>query len=292
MIIARAPLRVSLAGGGTDLPWFQAAGGEPLIVAASIDRYVRVAVNRRHDGRIRVAYSKDEIVDDAADIEHPLLRGMLRGRRGLELHSMADIPANSGLGSSGAFCVAVLAALDRLDDCPDDPGSLAANACAAEQGVNPHTGWQDHAVATHGGVRRYTDARRGGSVSVAGLDTLTLWDTGSRRAAHDVLAEQAKRPDVDGARRVRFLAEQVARGMHIGDALAAHWQIKRLSQPADLAKRIDSLDCRGAKLVGAGGGGFVLVSEAGPRLAGQMRDFGWTELKVRFGVSGVEVLRW
>jgi D-glycero-alpha-D-manno-heptose-7-phosphate kinase len=300
VIISRAPLRLSLAGGGTDLPWY-AAEHTSRIIATSIDKYVYIACKRRLDDRIRVAYSKDELVDDAAQLRHPLLRTALAGRHGVELHSMADVPANSGLGSSGAFMVAIVAALDALDEEHDSPWEVAARAWEAERAVDPNTGWQDHAVAAMGGTRLYSGAGDlscgwdEDRVSVTGLDSVQLWNTGIQRKASDVLAEQAARHDVQDMNRIASWVDVLLRGAHVGAVFRGHWSTKRLAQTAEidaLGIGIEAAGCRGAKLVGAGGGGYFAVCDPSPNCAEWMRSHGMTQLPVRFGVPGVEVLRW
>lgn len=317
MIIARAPLRVSLAGGGTDLPWFESNpdhDGSSLI-ATSIDKYVTVMVKRRRwDSKIRVAYSKDEIVDSPHELEHPLLREVLSGSmfvddaHGLEVHTMADVPANTGLGSSGAFVVALVAALHALQGDRYGADTIAGVAFEFEKRVDPNTGWQDHYIAAYGGTRwfRAGASRVRGLTSnplVRGLESLELWFTGTKRKACDVLGAQAESKNLSSMAMIGALVKDVVTGTHIGEVLDRHHQLKISTAPAamttgEIEQHVDAArraGARGVKLVGAGGGGFLLVSmpDVGSvqvRMALEKR--GLQRLPVTFGVPGVEVLRW
>lgn len=307
MIVARAPLRISLAGGGTDLPWFESLHNSRL-VATSIDKYVTVLVSRRWDEKIRVAYSKTELVDDASELEHPLFREALADRHGLEVHTMADVPANTGLGSSGSFMVALVAALDAYDGERRSAFQIAMSANCVEREVDPNVGWQDHCVAAFGGTRVYAltgeALELGEDVSsmVAGLDNLELWYTGVQRRASDVLGAQAADQNAVSMLLIRGLVEELLDGHDVGNILDRHHQLKLATAPhamttGDIEQHIHAARCagaRGVKLVGAGGGGFLLVSVADSSTSVRMtlEQRGLKRLPVRFGVPGVEVLRW
>lgn len=309
MIIARAPLRVSLAGGGTDLPWFENLHGSRL-VATTIDKYVSVIVSRRWDDKLRVAYAKTELVDDASQLEHPLFREALQDRTGIEVHTTADVPANTGLGSSGTFLVALVAALDALDGERRSAFQIALTAQQIEQRVEANVGWQDHFAAAMGGTRLFSVKKEGPGemgVDVAsmvrGLDDLQLWFTGVKRRAADVLDVQAADQNATSMLLIRGLVDRVLDGEHVGDVLDRHHQLKIATAPnamttGEIEQHAHAAKCAGAKgvkLVGAGGGGFLLVAtESADRFAVmstlERRGLKW--LPVRFGVPGVEVLRW
>ncbi len=310
MIIARAPLRISLAGGGTDLPWYAAEHGARLITM-TIDRYVTVMLKRREwDTKIRVAYKKDELVDDASEIEHRLLRRALAGMTGIELHTMADVPANTGLGSSGAFLVALSASVGTLQGFRDDSRKIAKFAHHIEHDVDPDTGWQDHMIAAFGDVQSFDGGAWPDRVNqfpvaksqIKGIDTLELWWTGTERKAQDVLRAQAEQKNVEAMHQIKKLVGRVSAGEHIGDILDRHHQLKLATAPHAMTREIveDGIkvakDCgaRGAKLVGAGGGGFLLVSapDDRTRLHSGLGFLGFKRQDVRFGVPGVEVIRW
>jgi D-glycero-alpha-D-manno-heptose-7-phosphate kinase len=314
MIIARAPLRISLAGGGTDLPWYAAEHGARLLTM-TIDRYVTVMLKKREwDEKIRVAYKKDELVDNAADLEHPLLRHALAGFYGIELHTMADVPANTGLGSSGAFMVALSAALGTMQGYRDDARTLAKHAHKYEKDVDPDTGWQDHMIAAFGGIQSFDGGAWPDRVNqfrisegqIKGIETLELWFTGTHRSAQDVLRAQAKEANVEAMHQIKKLVGLVSAGEHIGSILDRHHALKLATAPdvmsnpriegaIAVAKRCGAI---GAKIVGAGGGGFLLVSAPADcrddrsTLRQRLTEFGFKRQDVRFGVPGVEVIRW
>src|SRR5215469_11222591 len=206
VIFSRAPLRISLGGGGTDLPsYYQDHGG--YVIAGAIDKYVYMLTHTVFQRRYRMKYSRIEEVDDVADIEHPLLREtLLRHWRGqpLEIASVADVPAGTGMGSSGAFTVCLLKVLAHARSTSITPGALAEAACEIEIDVlKEPVGKQDQYVAAHGGICGYT-FNRDGTVDVESLeldertlrllrDHLLLFYTGETRNATVVLGDQDKR---------------------------------------------------------------------------------------------------
>jgi D-glycero-alpha-D-manno-heptose-7-phosphate kinase len=159
MILSRAPVRFSLGGGGTDLPSYAKEHGG-FLVAAAIDKYVFIAIHRRFDDLVRLSYSKTEIVKELGEIEHPIFREALlqeRVDRGIELFSMADIPANSGLGSSSTFTVALLNALHAYKREYISQGELADEACRIEiDKLGEPIGKQDQYIAAYGGISAFT----------------------------------------------------------------------------------------------------------------------------------------
>ena len=156
MIIARSPLRVTLGGGGTDLPsYYEKFGG--FLIAAAIDRYVYITLHENFTPDLIVKYSRLERVSEAGKLEHPIIREAfaLLGMdgRGLELASMADIPAGTGLGSSGSFTTALLKALHTHQNSLVHPADLAAQACEIELGrLKEPIGKQDQYIAAYGGI--------------------------------------------------------------------------------------------------------------------------------------------
>lgn len=284
MIITRTPLRISLAGGGSDLPaFFQEEAGH--VVSATIDKYVYLTVNPKYDGTVRVSYSKTENVPTAHDVAHPLVRACLElagVRRGIEVVSVADVPHGTGLGSSSAFTVGLLAALyAQLGEFrPAD--SLAHDACRVEIDLcGAPIGKQDQHAAAHGGLRKYT-FYPGGGVSTETIPlpaetrdqlmrSLLLLDTGLRRDAGAVLATQDLH-DTHMRANVRAMAN-LAQTMHdalrcgriheVGEIMETAWGLKRAlgasSEQIDgwysAAKKAGAI---GGKVCGAGGGGFLL----------------------------------
>ena len=159
VIFSRAPLRISLGGGGTDLPsYYREHGG--FLVAGAIDKYIYMLMHTVFQRRYKMKYSETEDVDDVAAIRHPILRETLRRHwRGnpLEIASVADVPAGTGMGSSGAFTVALLKGLAHARRTSITQGALAEDACEIEiELLKEPCGKQDPYVAAHGGICAYT----------------------------------------------------------------------------------------------------------------------------------------
>jgi D-glycero-alpha-D-manno-heptose-7-phosphate kinase len=320
VIFTRAPLRLSLGGGGTDLPsYYREHGG--FLIAAALDKHIYMLTHTVFQRRFKMKYSEFEEVDDPADIQHPLLREALRlhwkGGEPVEIASVADVPAGTGLGSSGAFTVALLKSLALARRRSTTPAALAEDACEIEIDVlGEPVGKQDQYVAAHGGICSYT-FNPDGSVDVRPLalsqqtldrlqDSLLLFWTGQTHSAGRLLADQDKRTRanddrmVAGLHRVKELGyeslkllesgelERYAEGMH------EHWVAKRERSPEMTSPRIDELyelargaGAIGGKLVGAGGGGFLLVYADDPRgVRRAMSDAGASELRFAFDFEG------
>jgi D-glycero-alpha-D-manno-heptose-7-phosphate kinase len=291
VIFSRAPLRLSLGGGGTDLPsYYRERGG--FLVAAALDKYVYMLTHTVFQRRFRMKYSEFEEVDEVAEIRHPLLReALLRHWDGepLEIASVADVPAGTGLGSSGAFTVCLLKALALGRRQATTPAALAEAASEIEiEILGEPVGKQDPYVAAHGGICAYEFATDGAvrveplSLDQGTLDRLTdnlmLFWTGLTHSAGAVLADQDRRTlagdeaMLAGLDRVKELGRESAELLAAGElasfaeAMDAHWRAKRERSPEMTSPRIDELYERaraagaiGGKLVGAGGGGFLLV---------------------------------
>ena len=289
MIVSRAPLRFSLGGGGSDLPaYYERFGG--YVVSAAIDRYVYVAANERFYGDIRLAYSQTEIVPDVASIRHPIFREALRllgFERGIELVSVADVPSNTGLGSSSSFTVALLNALHAYRHDFVSSQTLAEEACEIEmQRLGEPVGKQDQYIAAYGNVTAITIATDG-SVSVDPVpvrdevlddlaNSLVVFYSGVERQAKIVLEEQAGNLRnvalaVSEMHRIKELGHEVYRLLVAGDIdrygeiLHEHWQRKRSLAAGMTDAYLDEIyaDARragalGGKLMGAGGGGFFM----------------------------------
>jgi D-glycero-alpha-D-manno-heptose-7-phosphate kinase len=319
VIFSRAPLRISLGGGGTDLPsYYREHGG--FLVSGAIDKYVYMLTHTVFQRRYRMKYSELEEVDQIAEIRHPILREtLLRHWRGnpLEIASLADVPAGTGMGSSGAYTVCLLKGLAEARRTSITPGALAEAACEIEIDVlGEPVGKQDPYVAAHGGICAYT-FHPDGEVDVEPLeldpgalrrlrDQLLLFYTGEARSASKVLADQDTRSkEADQAmlqnlHRTKELGRQSYDLLRSGDldAYAAlmheHWEHKRRRSPGMTGERIDSLytlaqrsGCIGGKLVGAGGGGFLLVYAKQPEDTRQaMAAAGAPELAFDFEFAG------
>jgi D-glycero-alpha-D-manno-heptose-7-phosphate kinase len=325
MIITRTPFRVTLGGGGTDLPSFYREHGG-FVMAVAIDKYMYLNVNTPIlDDFVRVQYSKTEIVNHADEVQHTLVREALRLFRienGIEIVSMADIPAGTGLGSSSCYLVGLLNAMHTLMRTPVSTRELAEEACRIElEFLGKPIGKQDQYMAAFGALTLLEIAKDGTvSVSHPALSTETvgvlesnmlLFYTGAARDAVSILREQ------DGATRnndktvVASLREIKDIGIEIGGAIGkgnlrrfgelldVHWKMKKqlsggISSPQiddwyELAKRNGAI---GGKICGAGGGGFLMVYSEGDkhRLREEMRRAGLAELNFRFEFEGSKVV--
>jgi D-glycero-alpha-D-manno-heptose-7-phosphate kinase len=324
MIITRSPLRISLGGGGTDLPsYYEEHGG--FLIAAAIEKFVYITLHNTFVPELIVKYSKVERVARAADLEHPIIREAfaMMGMEGqsLELTSMADIPAGTGLGSSGSFTTALLKALHTYRKSIVRPAEIAAQACQIEiDKLREPVGKQDQYIAAVGGVTSF-HFLPGGSVEILPLeideetlfnlqDNLLMFFTGYTRSASKILKEQddkTKSLDKSMVENLHFVKEL---GVRSKDALEAgnlrefarlmdvHWQRKKersggMSNPTinewyDYAMANGAL---GGKLIGAGGGGFLMFyTEEVTRLRRAMREKGLREVRIRFDFEGTKIV--
>jgi D-glycero-alpha-D-manno-heptose-7-phosphate kinase len=324
MIIARSPLRVTLGGGGTDLPsYYEKFSG--FLIAAAIDKYVYITLHETFVSDIIVKYSELERVPDATKLKHPIFREAfaLLGMdgHGLELASMADIPAGTGLGSSGSFTTALLKALHAHNKNLVHPAELAEQACEIELGrLKEPIGKQDQYIAAYGGITCFKFLPDG-KVEAWPLklsaetrdnldDNLLLFFTGYSRSASAILKEQdqkSKQADAGMMENLHFVKDlglQSQRALETGDLhefarlMDVHWQRKKqrsggMSNPKinewyDLAMASGAL---GGKLIGAGGGGFLMFyAEDKARLRHAVRQTGLREVRFRFDFEGTKLL--
>ena len=324
MIITRSPLRITLGGGGTDLPsYYHDHGG--FLIAAAIDKYVYVTVMRPFTPGIYLKYSKLEHVAGADEVHHPIIREAIKlvGFRTpqVEITTLADIPAGTGLGSSGSFTTALLKALYAHRRRLLHPNELAELACEIEiERLKEPIGKQDQYIAAYGGVTCFT-FREDGVVDAEPLklpidalfnleDNLLLFFTGFSRMAGSILADQRTRTvDHDqemlqNLHYVKDLGVRSRRALERGDTAAfgelmhEHWEHKKrrskgMSNPQidewyDLGRRNGAL---GGKLVGAGGGGFLMFyAEDHRRLRSALASAGLEEIRFRFDFEGTKVL--
>ena len=296
MIISRTPVRVSFCGGGTDLDWFansEQNGGR--VTSLALNRYIHVIVNSRFDNMVRVSYSKMELVDNFEEIEHELVREAMRitgVTSGVEITTIADIPSRgTGLGSSSTVTVGLLNALHNFAGREVSAKQLAEEACKIEIDIlGQPIGRQDQYAAAFGGVNSISFGTDG--VVVKSLDLsddildrleseFTLVFTGMSRRASTVLSEspEDEADRLSRLRAIRAQADQARALLESGDLaglgalLESAWQAKRgitasvSNQELDaLHDRILALGANGAKLLGAGGGGFFLAhGDAGLR---------------------------
>lgn len=288
MLITQTPLRVSLAGGGTDLAaYYNQAGGA--VVGSAIDKYVYVILNRRFDEKIYISYSSKEIVDSVDEIQHALVRESMRMtgvERGVEIAIMADIPSEgSGLGSSSSLTVGLLNAFYTYRGVQAPAEQLAAEACKIEIEVcGKPIGKQDQYIAAYGGLRYY-QFLPDGSVTNEELPLtgakrqelgarLLLFYTNITRQADVILKEQTRRSDEKRAEldQLKAMANEVRDAVRRGDldtiglVLRRSWELKKglaggISRP-EIDTMVDQAASGGAlgcKICGAGGGGFLMT---------------------------------
>lgn len=320
MIVTRTPFRISFAGGGTDLRAFYSM--EPgAVTSTAINKYMYITVNRRFDRTLRIGYSRTEIVEEVDQIAHPIVREALKFcgiQRQIEVTSVADIPAGTGVGSSSSFTVGLLAALHAFKGEAVTPEQLADEACEIEiHRLGEPIGKQDQYIAAYGGmehIRFLADE----SVVVEPIHcrkevrdrlrrNLLLVFTGTRRNAGEVLrAQQERTPEVmDSLRRLAGLAEETAellgRGENLaelGQILHEGWQLKRKINPDSSSSEIDACyenarfaGALGGKLLGAGGGGFLLLyceNDGRERVREALREL--QEVPFDFEPEGVKVV--
>ncbi len=322
MIITRSPLRISLGGGGTDLPsYYEQHGG--FLIAAAIDKYVYITLHRTFVDELIVKYSKLERVKTVDELEHPIIREAMKligvDAAYLEMTSMADIPAGTGLGSSGSFTTALLKALHVYKKNIVRPDEIAAQACQIEiEKLHEPIGKQDQYIAAVGGLTSF-HFLPGGKVEILPLqideeilfnleDNLLMFFTGYTRSASVILKEQNDRTRsvdkamVDNLHFVKELGIRSKGAIESGNLhefariMDVHWQRKKersggMSNPKinewyDLAMANGAL---GGKLIGAGGGGFLMFfAEDKNRLRHSMRQAGLTEVRFRFDFEGTK----
>ena len=324
MIITRSPLRISLGGGGTDLPSYygQHTG---FLIAAAIDKYIYITLHQTFVDELIIKYSKMERVRSVDEVEHPIIREALKlvdvPTGFLEITSMADIPAGTGLGSSGSFTTALLKALHALKKNLVHPAELAEQACDIEiNKLGEPIGKQDQYIAAYGGITCFkfqSDGRVEAwplKVSEETLfyleDNLLLFFTGYSRAASGILKEQDDRTKgadhsmIENLHFVKDLGFQSQRALETGDLhefarlMDVHWQRKKersggmsnahINDWYDYALANGAL---GGKLIGAGGGGFLMFyAEDKGRLRHAMREKGLQEVRFRFDFEGTKVV--
>ena len=325
MIITRSPLRVSLGGGGTDLPsYYRQHTG--FVISAAIDKYVYITLHETFSQELLVKYSQLELAESVDQIKHPIVREALRlvdvgPRPYLEIVSMSDIPAGTGLGSSGSFTVALLRALHAWKKNFIPRQELAEQACHIEiDRLGEPVGKQDQYIASFGGITCFQflpDDR----VEVAPLllesetlanleDNLLLFFTGFARSASAILAEQdtrTRQQDADMIAQldlVKQLGCESKAALERGDLrrfaeiMHVHWEHKKARSRSMTNSHIDEYyalarrnGALGGKLIGAGGGGFLLLyTEDTTRLRHAMRDAGLREVRLRFDFQGTTVL--
>ena len=324
MIITRSPLRISLGGGGTDLPSYYRQH-EGFLIAATIDKYVYITLHQTFEKELIIKYSKLERVSSLEEVHHPIIREAFRmvGLPGpyLEISSMADIPAGTGLGSSGSFTTGLLKALHTYKKNLIHPEELAEQACRIEIDIlGEPIGKQDQYIAAYGGLTCFRFLRNDKveawplAVDTETLynleDNLLLFFTGYSRSASTILKEQDQKSQEHDRRMEENLHFVKNLGLQSKEALEAgnlhrfaelinvHWEYKKQRSGAMSNDQIDAWyrlalanGALGGKLIGAGGGGFLMFyAEDKPRLRHAMAQTGLREVRFRFDFEGTKVL--
>ena len=323
MIISRTPFRLSLGGGGTDLPsYYRRYGG--FFISGAVDRYMYVSLSPSFDrNALRVSYSTTEVVAGAHEVSHGATREALRLlgiERGLEIVSIADAPSSAGLGSSASFCVGLLTALHSYLRQEVPRKELAEEAChIAMDRLNEPSGKQDEYAVSFGGVSCYEIAQEG-TVTVCPLklsnDTLAeleasilMFYTGITRSSSSVLAKQQNAIDdgeaVEKMHQIKELGLQSRDALvkgeltSFGELMREHWLVKRGVIDEMTAAPIDRWISKalrngaiGAKLVGAGGGGFLMAfcNSDRTKLRRSMAAEGLIEHRFSFDFEGSKVV--
>ena len=322
MIIVRSPLRITLGGGGTDLPSYY-RGHEGFLVAGAIDKYVYITVMRPFTQGIYLKYSKIENVDAVEEVQHPIFRealSMLNLRTPqIEITSLADIPSGTGLGSSGSFTTALVKALYAHSRRPLLPHEVAEMACHIEiDRLGESVGKQDQYIASYGGLTCLT-FHRDDTVSAAPLDMpydkiheledrLLLFFTGFSRSASDLLKDQQVKSQKNDAEMLENLHQVKELGHRsktllengdlygFGKLMHEQWEQKKRRSQGMSNPKIDAWyetalynGAVGGKLVGAGGGGFLMfLADDVARLRQSMRHEGLEEVRFRFDFDGAK----
>jgi D-glycero-alpha-D-manno-heptose-7-phosphate kinase len=324
MIITRAPLRISLGGGGTDLPsYYREHGG--FVLSAAIDRYVYITLHETFQPEFRIKYSAMENVQTIDEIKHPIIREALRmvpvAAPHLEIVSMSDIPAGTGLGSSGSFTVALLRALHTLNKDFVPRQVLAEQACHIEIDLlNEPVGKQDQYIASFGGITGFEFPQEG-PVRVSPMpladetlfnleDNLLLFFTGFTRSASAILAEQDQKTKggdsgmIDHLHQIKQFGYESKAALEAGDLprfaaiMHEHWERKKYRSKSMTNTQIDEYyqlardnGALGGKLIGAGGGGFLMVySEDKTKLRRALTEAGLREVRIRFDFEGTSLM--
>lgn len=325
MIITKAPFRIPLGGGGTDLPSYYGKFGGKLISVA-IDKYVVTTLNHPvTDDLIRLKYSHSETINSIAEVEHPLIKEALKLThipRGVELSFIADIPAGTGMGSSGSFLVSMLKALHTFKKEEVTPTQIAEEACMIEiNKLKEPAGKQDQYMAAFGGITQLIIDKRGhvevihptiAQETLEDLeDSLLLFFTGLHRSSKHILSSQNKATQkgdkkvLESLHFIKEIGEDITRALKKGDInsfgelLNTHWEYKQ-----KLSVKVSSNDINrwyqkgiatgalGGKLIGAGGGGFLLFCCPGDKnnLRKAMKEEGLREVFFHFDFEGVKIV--
>ncbi len=324
MIITRSPLRITLGGGGTDLPsYYSEFGG--FLISAAIDKYVYITLHKTFVTDMIIKYSMLERVSNVDEIKHPIIREAIKltgvDITALEMTSMADIPAGTGLGSSGSFTTALLKALHAYMRNLIHPMELAEQACDIEiNKLGEPIGKQDQYIAAYGGITCFT-FNKDGKVEAEPLkisketlydleDNLLLFFTGYSRSASSILKEQddkSKKEDKSMMENLHFVKDiglQSRKALEEGDLIKfgrlmnKHWEFKKKRSGSMSNSKIDDWynlamlnGAVGGKLIGAGGGGFLMFYASDKKMLRHvMMHEGLEEIRFKFDFEGTKTV--
>ena len=326
MIFSRSPLRISIAGGGTDLPSYY-RNNEGFLISAAINKYVYVAISKPFRPEISLKYSKIEKVNHVSDIEHPIIRETLKifvkkdEKPQIEINSIADLPSGTGLGSSGSFTTALITSLKAFNREIIYKSELAELACEIEiNKLGESIGKQDQYISAYGGINCFS-FHKNDTVTVHSLDishqtlleleeNLLLFFTGFSRQASSILKDQKNKTEsfdkemisnLDYVKEMGFRAKQLlveGKTHEYGKLLHEHWENKKrrskgMSNP--LINKWYEVGLKngamGGKLVGAGGGGFLLFYTLNKtKLRAAMSQEGLEEVHFNFDFEGAKII--
>lgn len=320
MIICKSPLRISLGGGGTDLPGYYREH-EGFLIAGAICQYIYVSITLPFSEDISLKYSRQEMVKEVDEIRHPIIREAIRlfneNENKIEIVSLADIPAGTGLGSSGSFTTALLKALSLYYKKILTTEQIASLACRIEMEIlGEPSGKQDQYIAAYGGITAFT-FHKDESVSVETLDItrntlaemenrLLLYYTGISHASNILLKDQKNKSEkkdpamLDNLHFTKELGYRSRKSLENGDLwnfgkiMHEHWEKKRKRSSGMSSERIDNIyktginnGAIGGKLIGAGGRGFMMfMAEDKNRLRNSMQELGLREVGIKFDHEG------
>jgi len=313
MLIVKTPLRISLFGGGTDFPaYYEKHGG--CVITAAINKYTYVILKSRQDRRVRVSCSHIQTVSHTHNLKHDLIRESMKLvgiDKSLEVYTIGDVPAGTGLASSSSITVGLLKALHTYKGEEVSAIQLAEEACKVEREILKRPiGVQDQYITALGGFRFLWFSSRGvdlgGKVTGSGLDDwMMLFFTGTTRKAEDVLGEQ-ERKVVKNTEMLGKIQEitSTARGrllrgdyMALGELLDKSWKMKKSLSSGVTNEKIDGFyktaikaGAVGGKITGAGGGGFLLTFSSPERKDAIRKALKLRELPFSFEPSGSRVI--
>jgi D-glycero-alpha-D-manno-heptose-7-phosphate kinase len=323
MLITRTPLRISIGGGGTDLASYYGKHGG-FVISAAITQYVYITLHRTFQSNYLIKYSQYESVQTVSQIQHPIIREAFKLHKmppAIEMASMADIPAGTGLGSSGSFNVGLLRAIYAWKRQPITAHQLAEEACHIEiERLREPIGKQDQYIASFGGLI-CMEFRKDGKVKVSPLklsydtlhdleDNLLMFFTGYSRSASQVLADQKKRTEkkdqdmINNLHYIKSLGYEIRKALESGHTkefgrlMHQHWLQKKKRSKGISNEQINAWydlghanGALGGKLIGAGGGGFLLFYASDrTRLRKAMAHAGLSEVRFGFDHEGSKVL--